>query len=855
MSGLKKLPHVVVVPETPEQLLYDLPKRKIKGPLVQQSEVLRSYHATALAEADVALQLPTGSGKTLVGLLIAEWKRRKFKDKVVYLCPTVQLVSQVVEQANEQYGLSVIGFTGLKKNFDPVSRAKYLNGDAVAVTTYSHLFNTRPFFEDPDTIILDDSHATENAVSSLWSLRVDQSDDSPSGLHVALANIIKPYIGLINYNRLLGQIESMTDLTWSEKLSTPDFQSIKDEIRSCIDTHVADHDFKFSWSMIRDHLNACHLYMSPRDILIRPIIPPTWEHAPFSNAKQRIFMSATLSKGGDLERLTGKRKIKRLPVPEGWDRQGIGRRFFLFPEMSLTEDAIGTMADQLMKTAGRSVVLVPNTPSANKLKAQIESQLHFRVFGATEIEQSKKAFTTEPKAVAIIANRYDGIDFPGSDCMLLFVDGLPRATNSQERFLMYRMAAVVLYNERVQTRILQAIGRCTRSSEDRSAVVITGDELTSYLMNKKIQSYLHPELQAEIQYGITQSKEASTSNYDEYLQIFLENGDAWEGANNDIVTLRNTLQQESLPGIKYLEASIQSEVRYVEKIWNSDYEEALVEAENVLKNLDSDEVKGYRAWWHYLAGSAAWLAKNEKTARTHYQYAKNTAPSVPWLITLSRFALKEEIDFKDKARTFKQIENIETVFMKLGTDRKFDQFEKTIFDGLDGRSSFENAHRMLGELIGFDSRKVETKGSPDPFWILNDICFVFEDHANAKTDTLDTTKARQAFGHPNWIKKYVGLDEGCTVIAVLVTPVSKADDGALPHLDTVLLWNLDEFKTWARTALSSIREIRRKFVEPSNDAWRREVAEIFEKRMIDANSILKYLKGNIASKMLGTEKN
>ena len=63
-----------------------------------------------------------------------------------------------------------------------------------------------------------------------------------------------------------------------------------------------------------------------------------------------------------------------------------------------------------------------------------------------DLEQTKAKFVAEPKAVAVIANRYDGIDFPGDDCRLLFVEGLPKATNLQERFLMTRMGANLLFN-------------------------------------------------------------------------------------------------------------------------------------------------------------------------------------------------------------------------------------------------------------------------------------------------------------------------------------------------------------------------------------------------------------------------
>src|SRR5437899_3293081 len=67
--------------------------------------------------------------------------------------------------------------------------------------------------------------------------------------------------------------------------------------------------------LIRDHLYACHMYLAPRQILIRPLIPPTRTHIPFAGARQRLYMSATLGEAGELERLTGTNKLVRLPVP------------------------------------------------------------------------------------------------------------------------------------------------------------------------------------------------------------------------------------------------------------------------------------------------------------------------------------------------------------------------------------------------------------------------------------------------------------------------------------------------------------------------------------------------------------
>jgi len=161
--AFKKAPPPAIVPDSPEKILLDLPRRKIPGVLHHQGEVMKNYAEHGIDVADVALQLPTGSGKTLVGLMVAEWRRRKFNEKVTYLCPTRQLVNQVVEQADQQYGLAVNGFIGSANAYDPAAKAEYQNADRVAITTYNSLFNTNPYFDDPDLIIVDDAHTSERA--------------------------------------------------------------------------------------------------------------------------------------------------------------------------------------------------------------------------------------------------------------------------------------------------------------------------------------------------------------------------------------------------------------------------------------------------------------------------------------------------------------------------------------------------------------------------------------------------------------------------------------------------------------------------------------------------------------------
>ena len=629
--AFKQIKQPSVAPDSPEKLLLDLPRRKILDVLQHQADVMRTYATTAVEDPDVALQLPTGSGKTLVGLLIAEWRRRKKQERIVYLCPTVQLVNQATEQAEEKYGLSVTSFTGQKKHYSPEAKASYQNAERIAITTYSSLFNSAPFFDRPDVILLDDAHAAENYVASMWSLRVERARSAHRSLHEALRAALNPFLSSVDRARLAGGNDRPADWAWTDKLPSPAFDSVRDEIATILEAHADDAGLHFQWDAVKDHLDACHLYVSTQDVLIRPLLPPTWTHEPFAGARQRIYMSATLGGGGDLERLAGRRAIKRIAIPDEWNRHGVGRRFFIFPGMSLTDAETLELRHDLMRAAGRSLVLVPSDKAAANIVADVESTLKFKTFDAEGIEASKKPFVAEQRAVAIVANRYDGIDFPDDECRLMFIEGLPRAVNTQERFLMSRMGANVIFNERIQTRVLQAIGRCTRSLKDYSAVVVTGSDLPDYLADGGRRKYLHPELQAELKFGLDQSIKTALEDIVENFRIFLANGHEWEEVNRTIVSARDAAKQEQFPALVELADVVGREVRYQELMWQSDFESAMEEAQRVLGGLKSPQVQGYRALWHYLAGSAAWLEGSRSgnaayTTKAREQFAARKPP-------------------------------------------------------------------------------------------------------------------------------------------------------------------------------------------------------------------------------------
>ena len=239
----------------------------------------------------------------------------------------------------------------------------------------------------------------------------------------------------------------------------------------------------------------------------------------------------------------------------------------------------------------------------------------------------------------------------------------------------------------------------------------------------------------------------------------------------------------------------------------------------------------------------------ESKAKEQFGCAKDASPSLPWLVSLARYQSPSTPKPVDNSGLMYQVEQIEIILGNLGTihDRDFAKREKEILDGLNTSESFEHAHKLLGDFLGYSAGKKESDGSPDPWWTQAGICFVFEDHAGADENTvLDVTKARQVSSHPNWIKANIEECKDSEIIPVLVTPVTKIKKSAFIHLENVEIWQLDEFRKWAIIAISTIRNLRKTFLEPGDLEWRANAADALQANLIDAKSLANKLRSNNA---------
>lgn len=814
--SFKKIRKLSLDLSTPQTLFRDMKNKKIPGLLEHQSKIIDNYMNNYYNSKNVALELPTGSGKTLVGLLLGEFKRLKDKKRVVYVCPTVQLVNQVVEQSKKKYGIKTIALTGAIKEYKAENKSAFITGDSIAVTTYSAVFNSNTFFDNVDVFIFDDAHSSDSYISKFWTIDINR--ETNYDVYVKFTNALKNCIGKDSYNRMLSKYCDEIDRNWVDTISIFNLNGIIEDITSIIDEWEKDFKNREAWKNIKGYLEACNIYISYNQIIIKPMISPTQTFPPFLRAEQRIYMSATLGESGELQRITGIDKIDTIGVPDGWDKQGLGRRFFMFPTSKFNDHTTCKFIIDTIEMEERSVILAPDDKTCESIKDFLRENTNYKIMDNSDFSKSKENFVNETKVVAVLANRFDGMDFEGDECRLLFLWGLPKAMNLQEKFFITRLATSVLFNERIRTRLTQAIGRCTRGIVDYSAVCILGSNIEKELVMEEKKALFHPELAAEIDFGYEQSR--NLESYDdaiENMQIFKEHGDDWDSADGEILSLRKNIieQREKLPNkmksiFENLSKASKYEVEFQYSLWNKNYKQCIIDVNNILNNLNNEALKGYRGYWNYMAAYVYNKDCQLSNALQCKEKALKCIAGVTWLpnILESRGLKDESSDDYNK----RQVENIEQCIVKLQPgNAKYERKCSRIINGLNDRGKkVEDALKELGILIGYSADNKNIPTSPDTYWILsNGVCLISECKIKDKdTKPIDAEEIREAKTHREWLISNDIITEDTVTYTVFVTNSKYLHRDAYSIAGEIYYVNIADAQDFANKALGVISEIK-----------------------------------------------
>lgn len=843
-------------PSDPETLFRSLSQRspRIQHLWSHQADILRSWHSDHIDTPDIALELPTGTGKTLIGLLIGDFVRQTREYRAAYLCPTRQLAHQVCQLALD-YSIDARVLVGPQASYAPDDFNAFKEASAVAVTTYSAIFNIRPRIDSATLLILDDAHASEDYIASLWN--VDISRDDHKDLYFSLLAFLQDVIPASQLWNLKSETAASAR---SECSKIPSYisHSRETELRSFLDSCLEGTDLKYSWRMIRGHLAACHIFVTWPSISIRPITPPTFSHAPFANARQRIYMSATLGEGGELERITGVRRIERLPVPQGWRREGTGRRFIMFPDRSLPGETATDAAVTMIGRPTRSLVLTPNRYVAQTVIERLNSLTPSPVIlSASDVETSLEPFLRHDHAALVLHNRYDGLDLPGDACHLEWICGLPGATNAQEAFLLNRLGVHSVLRDRIRTRLTQALGRCTRNPTDHALVIVSGPNALDFCIKSENRSGFHPELQAEIQYGLQASEVQWPGQFVDRAQAFLERRPGWQGVDQWIREQRDVYSQLKDEVAATLMDNVQDEIDYAAALWVGDFQGALEKSRACADRLGGDVHANYRAWWYYLAASAAALSMTRDnlerlrdTARELLSRACAASPRTTWFRECARL-VDFEVSYEpvDDPLLLTAAEAIERRIQQVGVaGAGFENEAKVMIDLLDSpeATDFEQGLQQLGLWLGTATARPTGIGVPDGVWSFGEeTIVVFEAKSNERpVGTISLNTAREAQGHRNWIESNMQVASRTSILSAIVSDRTTLAREAVPNASGLFVVSLACVRQLGRRVVSTVRALRAQATEARGEEFRHAIAQRLENEELDPKSILATLQSN-----------
>ena len=469
-----------------------------------QKEVLDRYVTEFSEVKDVAVELPTGAGKSLIALLIGEMWRRKNK-KVAILTANKTLARQMEKMA-ASLGVPAVRMEGAGPSIPAQDKRSYHRASSLGIMNYWVYFNQNPVIDPAGLLIMDDAHLAEHCLHSLFSVEISRSEHKNlfETLVSELAARFPEYAVLQDACDAQKTVSAPTEL-----LSFLDQSLVADRIREIVDASPAiesNQDLRFRWRRLREKLEEANLYISHGALWFRPAVYPLIVNSQYENADQRLYMSATIGDSSDLARRLGVGPISKIPVPEELSITTYGRRMIV---MNKIEDKDIPRRLQLAIIAAlnvhpKSIWLCESTADAEKYQKKVATWLNANGFVGhaswllTSLGDEIDAFKQAEKGHLFVGGRFDGMDFKAGECRLVVLATLPRAINAQEEFFTSYLRDAGFMLKRLNHRIVQALGRCNRDAEDFGVYVLADRRFATHFGRESNRLGIPRNIMAEI---------------------------------------------------------------------------------------------------------------------------------------------------------------------------------------------------------------------------------------------------------------------------------------------------------------------------------------------------------------------
>lgn len=695
----------------PIEIFQTLPKPEHINDLWDtQAAALRDWHRRR-SQRDLVIKLNTGSGKTLVGLLIGESVRRELQQPFLYLAPTRQLAAQVVQKATES-GIPAESYQGRGSGLP----ASFLNAEAILVGSYQMLFNGLTVFGlrgrgEPVAvggIVLDDAHTSAATLRDQFSIIVRRSEHEE--LYRDLVGRFRSAFGRVH---ALGTLDDMLARRDEGVMEVPHWAWL--DTVPAVRTRIQAEDgqpFRFNFPLVRDHFEVSHALVSRDAFTITPMLPPVDLVPSFANCKRRVFMSATLSDDGLLVRTFGA-SVESITEPiTTRSVAGLGERMILAPTLSgLSHDsavaAARDLADHVREQEKGAVILVPSRKHAEAWEDIGDVCVGDAVETAVERLQQRNL---RAGMLPVLVNRYDGIDLPHDSCRLLILDGRPLGSNQYDLYRASALPGLSSTSIAQAQKVEQGMGRGTRGAGDHCVVLLLGADLVGWLGQNSTQQTLTPGTRAQVTLGREIANHIkSPGHLVKAAQQCLKRDGEWQRTHAQRIAEAGEIKANT----QRLVAAGKVERRAFEKLLHQQFAEACYFL--IQKAQDEKWNDEFRGWLLQLASRAAWLANdvNQSDSLQQKAYSLNRTLTKP----------RAEIRYQPLASATPQATNVIEIVEGYAAMRfaVLDEIDTALADLHAEATSnrFEQAIRELGRFLGLASERPEkhTGVGPDNLWL------------------------------------------------------------------------------------------------------------------------------------------
>ena len=560
----------------------------------------------------IGIRTPTGSGKTLIGLLILEQARRNSK-RCIYLTHTNQLGERIAEEAtklNIPYFI-LRGATGVKGDRYR-ARVQAINDyndfEHIIISNYASFLITPDFPKKIDFLIIDDVDLFYSYLRSYFTIKIEKTNKDYSS---------KAYNEIINALSdqsypIIEKINSNSSNYYDGDIIFPyTYNKIIDVIKKNFNELKKNYNFFFAHSNFFEMIDYYLWFLNNRELTIEPFILPLNQikiknssHGRFDSIEKIILISATLGSEVRVSLELGFGREKSYFITEETFKQdGIeikmgDRLIFPIVEATLSEvspfgldfvhnslEFIEILAKELKKV----LILCWEKREKNLIKSHLNKNLSsFPIYDFTGDNYGIfKTFLKSSSGFLLIANRYFGIDIDSQSCQYCILTRMPYFTSNFDILLDKYLKDEYYYYELQSRKITQSFGRINRSDVDYTAYFILDSRFQKIISDR---TAFYPLLPKEIKLRLKHSlKESNTGEIESVIlesKRFVKDLDGRREKLNKFI-VSSKLEDDTTYEIHedVLKMTYKDEVKGWNSLYMNKYEEAIKYFANIIDLL------------------------------------------------------------------------------------------------------------------------------------------------------------------------------------------------------------------------------------------------------------------------------